>query len=100
MPGVSEGITHGTPSFHVGKKFMLRIKEDNETLAIYNEDRDKWIAKNPDVFFITPHYQNFAYVLVNLARVEPTDLEQLLMDAWHYRASKTLLKAYQSAANS
>lgn len=97
LPGVVEGFTHDTPSFHVGKKFMLRLKEDNETLAIYNEEREKWMAKDPNVFFITPHYQNYAYVLVNLAKIDPPDLEQLLLDAWRARATKTLIKAYNNS---
>jgi hypothetical protein len=95
MPGVTEGTAYGTPAFHVKKKFMLRLKEDNETLAVYNEEREKWIGKDPDVFFVTAHYLNYPFVLVNLAKVEPADLEQLLIDAWFYRAPVALVKAYK-----
>ncbi|WP_199118861.1 hypothetical protein [Pedobacter sp. ASV28] len=50
------------------------MKEDGENLAIYTQERGKWMMKDPYTFFITPHYQNYKYMLINLDRVEPTDL--------------------------
>ncbi len=96
MPGAIEGRTHDTPSFHIKKKFLLRLREDNETLAVYHEDRDRWMAKDPNVFFITDHYLNYSYVLVKMADVEPADLEKLLIESWYYRAGATLIKEYES----
>jgi hypothetical protein len=34
FPGVVEGRSYGTPSLHVGRKFMGWLKEDGETLVI------------------------------------------------------------------
>jgi hypothetical protein len=34
-------------------------------------------------------------MLVNLDRVEPTDLQTLLIAAWKNRANKTLLKQFE-----
>jgi hypothetical protein len=94
MPGVTEGTAYGTPAFHVKKKFMLRLREDNETLAVYHEDRDKWLDKDPNVFFLTDHYLKYPYVLVKMADVNPGDLEKLLIECWHYRAPAKLIEEY------
>jgi hypothetical protein len=96
MPGVTEGKAYGTPAFHVKKKFLLRLKENDQTLAVYHEDRDKWIGKDPEVFFLTDHYLNYPYVLVNLSKVEPSDLEKVLIESWYYRATTVLIKAYEA----
>jgi hypothetical protein len=45
MPGVTEGKAYGTPAFHVKKKFLLRLKEDDQTLAVYHEEREKSICR-------------------------------------------------------
>jgi hypothetical protein len=95
MPGVTEGKAYGTPAFHVKKKFMLRLREDNETLAVYHEGRDKWLSKNPGVFFLTDHYLNYPYVLVKMADVDPTDLQKLLLECWYYRAPEKLIREYE-----
>jgi hypothetical protein len=94
LPGVSEGISHGTPGFYVQKKFLARLWENGEVLVVRTDERDKWIRKDPETFFFTEHYRNYPTVLVNLERVEPKMLEQLLIEAWKGRASKTLTKLY------
>ena len=88
LPGVEERLTHGTPGFYVQKKFLARLWENGEVLAVRTDDRDKWINTDPDIFFFTDHYKNYPTVLVNLERVEPDMLEQLLTEAWMGRASK------------
>lgn len=92
LPSVSEKICFETPAFYVKKKIFARIKEDGENLVLYSEDRDFWINKEPKTYFITPHYENYNYMLVNLALVDPQELKQLLTIAWQKRAPKTMLK--------
>jgi hypothetical protein len=65
-------------------------------LVVRTEEREKWMAKDPEIFFITDHYKDYPAVLVNLPKVNPNDLEQLLIEAWKGRASKSLVKGYES----
>ena len=70
FPDVQEGSSYGTPGFKVRGKFMLRLKEDGESLAVRVgsiEERDMMLQADPRVFFITDHYQNYPAVLVRLA---------------------------------
>lgn len=50
LPDVYEKPCHGTPAFYIGKKMFVRLKEDGETIALYNDGREEWIAKNGDIF--------------------------------------------------
>jgi hypothetical protein len=95
MPGVTEGLSHGTPAFHVNKKILTRLWENGEVLVIHTQDRDQWIQIDPETFFITDHYRNYPYMLINLDRVRPEDLKRLLTYAWLSKAPKSLVKKYQ-----
>jgi hypothetical protein len=95
-PGVTEKPCYGTPGFYVGKKMFARLKEDDETLVVQSCEREKWMDKDPEIFFITDHYLNYDYVLVSLARVEPNDLVSLLLTAWRNRATIKLINEFEA----
>jgi hypothetical protein len=94
LPGVTESLSHGTPGFYVQKKLLARLWENGEVLVVRIEDREKWLKANPEIYFITDHYKNYPTILVNLEKVDPEELKQLLIDAWMRRASKNLVKEY------
>jgi len=96
FPGTSEGICYGTPGFYVQKKLLARLWENGVVLVVHTEDRDKWMQSDPEIYFITDHYRNYPYVLVQLDKVDPEELKKLLTESWLQRASKTLVKEYQN----
>ena len=63
LPGVYERTAYGTPAFYVEKKLFTRLREDGQTLVVYNDNRDEWIASNPDTFFYTDHYKDYPMFL-------------------------------------
>ena len=94
LPETYEKPSYGTPAIYVGKKTLCRLREDDESLALYNGERDIWINKNPDVFFITDHYLNYPMLLVHVSKANKADLQTLLIHSWKIRAGKKLLKTY------
>lgn len=94
LPGSEEKLYFDTPAFYTNKNIFARLKEDEENLVIYTEEREKWMELYPEIFTITPHYIKYKYMLVNLDGVDPKDLKSLLITAWKQRTSKTLLKKY------
>ncbi len=60
LPGVEEGMSFGTPAFHVKGKFLARLKEDGDSLVIRIErgHRDFLMKEDPETFYITEHYRN------------------------------------------
>ena len=101
LPGVQEGICHGTPAFYVRPKLMLRLWEDGETLVVKfpREKRAALIRENPDVFSVTDHYRNYPMVLVNLLAVNQQLLGRMIEGAWRLQASRKQGAAYDSKAD-
>lgn len=95
LPGVTEKMCYNTPAFYVNKKIFCRLREDCETFVVQSIERDKWMEAAPLIFFITDHYQNTDYMLVDLKTVSPDDLKSLLLTAWRNRAPKKLLEEYE-----
>ena len=101
LPEVEEGTWFRTPCLKVRKKSFCRMKEDGETLVIRVvdlEDKEALLRGEPDVYFTTPHYDGYPYVLVRLAAVERDVLRELVEDAWRLKASKRLVAGYDAGA--
>ena len=74
FPGVEVGTSYGTPSMNVRKKFMCRLRTNPDALVVRTidlADAEALLKGQPDVFFITPHYENYPAVLVRLDVVVP-----------------------------
>jgi len=99
LPGVQEGVCHGTPAFYVRRRLMLRLWEDCETLVVRcpKETRTALIEENPDVFWVTDHYRNYPAVLVNLLAVDRELLWRMIEGAWRMQASHKQVAAYDLA---
>lgn len=95
LPGVTHKMHFEHPAFYVNDKIFENIHEKDELLAVHTTEREKWIALDPHTFFITPHYQNYKYMLVRLETVSPADLKQLLITAYLTRATKKLIRDYE-----
>ena len=94
LPGVEEGTSYGTPAFRVRGKFMARLREDNESLAIKCgfDERDFRLRADPATFFVTDHYRGYPTVLVRLQHVSPAVLRDVLEHTWRCNAPKRLIQ--------
>ena len=90
LPGVVEGTSYGTPALHVRKKFLARLKEDGESVAIKIDfaDRDVLLELDPAAFYLTDHYRPYPAMLVRLSLVRRDLLVPLLEQAWRLQAPK------------
>jgi hypothetical protein len=84
MDGVEEATSYGTPAFKVGGTMIARLRDDIGALVVRMsiEDRAELIAADPQTYFITYHYLEYPYILVNLARANPDAMRDLLLGAW------------------
>jgi hypothetical protein len=100
LPGVEEGTSYGTPAFRVRSRFLLRLREDGDTLAVRCafEERDFRMQADPVTFFTTDHYRDHPAVLVRLATVRVADLRDLLEHAWRRSAPKRLKAARERSS--
>jgi hypothetical protein len=92
LPGVVEGTSYGTPALHVGKRFLARLKEDGETMAIKIDfaDREVLLELDPETFYLTDHYRPYPAVLVRLKQIPVGLLEQVIEQAWRFQAPKSI----------
>jgi hypothetical protein len=59
--------------------------------------KEAMLAADPEVFFTTPHFDGYPAVLVRLERIEPDDLDEVVVEAWLARAPPRLVKSYLEA---
>jgi hypothetical protein len=100
LPEVEESTWFRTPCLRVRKRSFCRMKEDGETLVIRVvdlEDKEALLRSDPAVFFTTPHYDGYPYVLVRLAAADPAQLAKLVEDGWRLSAPKRVVAAYDAA---
>jgi len=92
LPGAEEATSYGTPALKVRKKLFARLREEGDVLVVRvdRDERGALIESEPDVYFVTPHYENYGYVLVRLEVVERDHLREILTDAWWLAAPKKL----------
>jgi hypothetical protein len=100
LPEVVETTAYGTPAFKVRKTLLARLKEDGETLGIKIEfgEREFRLMSDPEVFYVTPHYDGYPMILVRLAKIDRELMAELVHNAWRMVAPKTLLKQYPREA--
>jgi hypothetical protein len=97
LPGVEQGTCYGTPALYVRKKFMARLKEDGDSVAIKLDfaDRDVLLEADPRAFYLTDHYRPYPAVLMRLGQVRPGVAFELVEQAWRRAAPKRLLLAHE-----
>lgn len=95
LPGVTRGTAYRTPALRVAGKFLLRLREDGETVALLipMDERDLLLEADPEVFFVTDHYRPHPAIVFRLAKIRRGQLADLLERAWRARASKRLIAA-------
>ena len=95
-PGIEPGTYYGTPAFKVGGKAITRLREDGETLVLFDvpqDEREVLVEAQPEVFFFTDHYRDWPVVLCRLANATPDHVRPYLERSWRARCSKRLLKS-------
>jgi hypothetical protein len=98
LPGVEVTTSYGTPSLKVRRRFMCRLRTDPEALVLRVSDmgeREALLQGQPDAFFTTPHYDGYPAVLVRLEAVDPTELAELIEEAWRTGAPKRLVAEWE-----
>ena len=89
FPNVEESTSYGTPALKVRGKLFVRWRneEDADTVVLKMpfEQREHLMAEDPETYFITDHYRNYAWVLVRISKVHPDALHDLLQIG--YRAA-------------
>ncbi len=79
------------------KRFGSQTPPEGPILAIRTADlaeKEAVLAANPDAFFTIPHFDGYSAILVQLDRVEPKALRDVLVDGWLACAPRALADRY------
>lgn len=90
LPNVEDGLSYGAPALKVnGKHLFVRLREDLDAIVLRTtfEEREELMATDPDVYFITDHYLNYEYVLVNLKNVSLGALTDMIRRSYNLAVS-------------
>jgi hypothetical protein len=100
FPGTEESTSYGTPAIRARKALLARLRDDDGTLVLRVdfEERLALVHEQPRIFFVTPHYDDYPFVLVRLAAVDRDELAELLEEAWRAVAPKRVVAAYDGGA--
>lgn len=99
FPGVEESRSYGTPAIKVQGKPLARLRSEAEGgLALVCDfvDRQMLMQADPEVFYLTPHYENYPMVLIDLTKVRWDAMPDLIERAWRQVAPPKLQKAYEA----
>jgi hypothetical protein len=93
LPDVEEATAWGATGFKVGGRLMAcqaihsSAEDDSLMVRVDLPLRDELLAAEPDVYYVTPHYEPYPAVVVRLARVKRAALKQLLGTSWVFVSS-------------
>lgn len=88
LPGVEHATGRGAPCLKVNGKLLTcpALHESAEAhslvLKISREQRAKLMAADPEVYYVTEHYEGYPTVLVRMSRIRRDALRDVLNLAW------------------
>lgn len=97
LPEVELSSSWGTPSLKVRGKLMGRLRTEAEgglALPCSPDDKAALVESDDPAFYTTAHYDGYDYVLVDLDKVDPDELREIVTEAWRRKAPVRLRKAF------
>jgi hypothetical protein len=96
LPEVEERDHHGMPSFRVGGKIIATVPDPGHLRVMAGDAEIRAaIAEDPETYRPFHWGKRLACVVVDLARVDPAGLEQLVAEAWLGKAPARLARAFR-----
>ncbi|WP_433760887.1 MmcQ/YjbR family DNA-binding protein [Nocardia sp. CA-135398] len=93
LPEVAESTWWRSPGLTVSGKGFARLRSEAEgglVLLCEMAEKEVVLASGDPAFFTTPHYDGYPYILIDLDRIEPDQLRELLDAAWWLSAPAKL----------
>lgn len=104
LPAVEESTWYRTPALKVAGKGFARLRSEAEgglVLLCELAEKEALLASGDPAFYTTPHYDGFGAIIVDLARVDPDQLGEMVTESWRRRkAPAKLRKAVEGRARS
>src|SRR5260370_27712013 len=97
LPRTPEALVGGRVKFRVGRLVYLSFSRDGQVMgfAFPKEERDWLVGGTPDKF-MQPQRSDLRYnwVLARMSAIDPTEMRELVIDAWPMAVPKNVAAAY------
>jgi hypothetical protein len=99
LPEAEERETWGHPTFRVRDKMFAAMAADGRSASVKATKgaQAALIGSDPDVFSVPAYVGVHGWVAINLGRVDPEELRELVTEAWLMTAPKRLARAFDLA---
>ncbi|MFG2820214.1 MmcQ/YjbR family DNA-binding protein [Kitasatospora sp. NPDC048365] len=98
LPQTHEEPTWEEVTLRLGKKIFAMGRPESPSVCVKasKEDQAELLAAAPEVYSMAPYVGRHGWVLVDLERVDPDELHDLVTDAWRSVAPKKLLRDFDA----
>ncbi len=96
LPGVEESTWYRTPGLKVAGKGFARLRTEAEgglVLMCSLSEKAALLESGDPAFYTTAHYEGYGAILVNLERIDRSQLTELVQEAWRVKAPVQLRTA-------
>ncbi|WP_263358215.1 MmcQ/YjbR family DNA-binding protein [Acidicapsa ligni] len=100
LPGTSEKLSHGEPTFFVQKRVFVMVANNHHSdghtaiwIPAIRGAQEAMIAEAPGTYFKPPYVGVKGWVGVELPKVSDEVLGELIRRAWRLTAPRALLRA-------
>jgi hypothetical protein len=97
LPEAEERETWGHPTFRVRDKMFAALAADGGSASVKATRiaQAALIGSEPDVFSVPAYVGVHGWVAIDLARVDPDELRELVTEAWLMTAPKRLTREFE-----
>ena len=98
LPEAEERETWGHPTFRVRDKMFAALSDDGRQASVKatRQEQAALIATAPETFSVPAYVGRYGWVSVELATIDPTELAELVVEAWRQTAPKRLVATYDA----
>jgi hypothetical protein len=97
LPEFEERETWGHPTFRVRNRMFGTLDEAGRsaTFKAAKEEQEALLAQDPATFSVPAYVGQHGWVRVDLARVDPEQLHEIVVEAWRRTAPKRVVAAWE-----
>lgn len=98
LPSAEERETWGNATFRVRDKIFVIMSEDGSSASVKatHDEQRALIAEAPEVFSRPAYVGHHGWVGVDVERVAPDQLRELVTEAWRMTAPKRVVRAFDA----
>ena len=98
LPQAEERETWGHPTFRVRDKLFAALSDDGQVASVKatRVEQAALTAAAPETFGVPAYVGRHGWVSIQLATVDPTELGELVVEAWRQTAPKRLVATYDA----